>query len=225
MKKVSYFLGNIIIMVVSFILYSFVQPLYFYPRKIMQKYHFSINIYMIIVVIITVLVLTLLAYFYRGQLKIKNNWRYNISPHWDLHRLLIAIIGFILLIGVNIVIPILLGINEHTASANQMELNEISKKSGVYFELMVVIVAPFFEEIIFRGMLFNTFFENESILNKWLGIILSGFAFSCAHNALFSKFLFLYWALGSILAWIYVMTKDLRYSVLVHALYNFLGFI
>lgn len=225
MKKASYFLGNIIIMVLSLLLYSIVQPLYFYPQKIMQKYHFSTNIYIIIVVIITVLVLTLLFYFYHGQLKRKNNWKYNASPHWDVHRLLVTIIGFVLLIGVNIVIPILLDINGHTTSANQMQLNEISQKSGIYFELMVVIVAPLFEEIIFRGMLFNTFFENESILNKWLGIILSGFAFSCAHNALFSKFLFLYWALGSILAWIYVMTKDLRYSVLAHALYNFLSFI
>lgn len=225
MKKAIYFLGNIIIMIVSFLLYSFVQPLYFYPQKVMQKYHLDVNVYMITVVTITVLVLSLLFYLYRGQLRRKNVWKYNASPHWDMHRLLVAGLGFILLICVSIGIPILLGINGHTTSANQMQLNEISQKAGVYFRPMVVIVAPLFEETIFRGMLFNTFFGNKSILNKWLGIIVSGFVFGYAHNPAFTKFLFVYWALGSILAWVYVKTKDLRYSIMAHILYNFLGFI
>ncbi|MCT7790245.1 MAG: CPBP family glutamic-type intramembrane protease, partial [Lactobacillus crispatus] len=34
-----------------------------------------------------------------------------------------------------------------------------------------------------------------------------------------------YWVLGMVLAWVYMSTKDLRYSILVHMCYNALGFI
>ena len=40
-----------------------------------------------------------------------------------------------------------------------------------------------------------------------------------------SKFIFVYWGLGMVLAWVYMQTKDLRYSMLVHMCYNAMGVI
>ena len=56
-------------------------------------------------------------------------------------------------------------------------------------------------------------------------MIVSGFLFAYMHDPLLSKFIFVYWGLGMVLAWVYMQTKDLRYSMLVHMCYNALGFI
>lgn len=110
-------------------------------------------------------------------------------------------------------------------STNQASLNKIELQSGNLFKIMVIFIAPFCEETVFRGMFFNTFFTKTTKLNKWLGILASGFLFAYMHDPAISKFILVYWVLGSVLAWVYMKTKDLRYSMLVHMAYNALGFI
>lgn len=223
-KKATIF-KNIIILFVSFLLYSIVQLLYFYPTKVQNVLKISSTGFVVLVIIVTVLAILLLIYLYHKQLAEENDWDFNYRPHWSIRRLAIAIIGFVLLTLASFIIPNLLGINVNTTSDNQMELNRISRLAGNFFVPMVVIIAPIFEETIFRGMFFNTFFVKETVLNKWLGIIISGFAFGYVHNPAFSPFLLVYWSLGCVLGWVYITTKDMRYSMLSHMLYNALGFL
>lgn len=168
------------------------------------------------------LVLYLISYIYRRQLRKENDWGFDQTPHWDMHRLGIAMIGFVLIIVGSIVMLNLVG---GGVSANQQSLDRIAEHNASLFKILVVFIAPFCEEHIFRGMFFNIFFTQKSTSNKWLGIVASGFLFAYLHDPALSKYIFVYWVLGMVLAWVYMSTKDLRYSILVHMCYNALGFI
>lgn len=216
MSKFWHYLGNIAGAILAFALYAELQKFYFYPQRI-NLGHFRV----FITALVTVAVLFVMFYLYKRQLKEENDWGFNQTPHWDMHRIGIAMVGFVLMIlGAVIMLRIAGGISE-----NQQNLDKIEQASGNLFKIMVVFIAPFCEEVIFRGMFFNILFTKETKLNKVLGILVSGFLFGYLHDPTLSKYIFIYWILGIVLAWVYTTTKDLRYSMLVHMCYNALGFI
>lgn len=217
MKKLGHYLGNIAEAVLAFVLYAELEILYFRPQQ------FDLGRSRVFVTALaTMLVLYLISYIYRRQLRKENDWGFDQTPHWDMHRLGIAMIGFVLIIVGSIVMLNLVG---GGVSANQQSLDRIAEHNASLFKILVVFIAPFCEEHIFRGMFFNIFFTQKSTSNKWLGIVASGFLFAYLHDPALSKYIFVYWVLGMVLAWVYMSTKDLRYSILVHMCYNALGFI
>lgn|GEM_PF-618525 len=83
------------------------------------------------------------------------------------------------------------------------------------FILVAVIMAPLFEEIVFRGFLFRGF------ANSWgwiWGAVASACVFGLAHLQ-FDVFIPLA-ALGFALAWVYKRTGSLWTSITMHALFN-----
>jgi len=150
-----------------------------------------------------------------------NDWFFNAKPHWDTKRIIIAVAAFFTLVIFQIAFVRLFGGN--TISKNQEELDAIRKVASPMFNVLLVIVAPICEEFIFRALFFNTFFPVDNEFNKWVGIVVSGFVFAYGHDPMFSKFIYLYWVMGMILAWTYVTTKDVRYSILTHMLNNLLS--
>lgn len=225
MKKIGHYIGNFAGIIIAFALYGFLQTFYFYPRQVSTHYHLSPSIYAMFLALVTVLVFALIFWFYKKQLEEVNEWNFNARPHWRLHKILVSIIGFFLITLLGAAVLKIVGSSGQAISKNQMELDQMAKQSGKLFEIMVVFVGPICEESIFRGMFFNTFFTRNTPLNKWLGILASGFVFAYAHDHTFSKFIWVYWVLGCVLAWVYMQTKDLRYSILTHMCYNALGFI
>lgn len=225
MKKIFYFLGNIITMIAAFIIYSFVQQFYFYPFKLKKRLGLTSSFFVILVLAITIITLLLIFFLYRMQLKQSNKWNYNSRPHWHFKKILIALLGTFMLIIASAVVQFALGLGLEQTSTNQNLLDQISRQSGYFYPVMVIIVGPMFEELIFRGLFFNTFFKEKNKLNKWLGIILSGFIFGYVHDPGLTKYILVYWALGCVLAWVYTTTRDLRYSMLSHMLFNSLGFV
>lgn len=224
MKKVFFYLGNLAQAVIALFLYGILQNFYFFPAIIHQKYHLSEQIQVLITALLTVFVLWLIFWMYKRQLKEVNNWGFNQEPHWQLKKIGTAIIGFFLIWFLG-VLTLQLVSQGKSISTNQQVLNKIELQSGNLFKIMVAFIAPFCEETVFRGMFFNTFFTKATSFNKWIGILVSGLLFAYMHDPAFSKFIFVYWTLGSVLAWVYIKTKDLRYSILVHMAYNAIGFI
>lgn len=216
MRRFLRLLGNLGVAILTFIGYAWIQGLYMLPAK--TKINFEIGA---VIAIVTVLGIFIMFTLYRWQLKSQNDWQFNEKPHWDAKRIFIAIGMFILLIIFQLSFIKLFGNN--TTSANQASLEEIQSNAGPIFNLLIVIVAPICEEIIFRGMFFNIIFVEENFWNKLFGIIASGFLFAYVHDPHMSKFIILYWIMGSILAWTYLSTKDLRYSILAHMLNNLMG--
>jgi len=88
---------------------------------------------------------------------------------------------------------------------------------GLLFGLFsAVILAPIFEELVFRGLLLNTF---KNWCGAYWAAVISSVIFSSVHyydiQGLFGIFIF-----GLVMCWLYQKTHSLIPGILCHALYN-----
>jgi uncharacterized protein len=86
---------------------------------------------------------------------------------------------------------------------------------------LVAVCAPFFEESLFRGFFLTSL---TRYLSTWQAIALSGFLFAIAHQNLGD--LLPLTVLGAILGFVYLRSRNLLASMLLHSLWNtgsFLG--
>ena len=213
MKTFLRFLGNLATVIIAFVLYTLLQLGY------AQK---KVNLlFAVILAVLTVAVIYWMYWIYKRELKQENDWFFNAKPHWDARRVIISVAAFFALVIFQVAYIKLVGGN--TVSQNQAELDEVRKVASPMFNILLIVVGPICEEFIFRALFFNTFFPADNTLIKWVGFVASGFVFAYGHDPMFSKFIYLYWVMGMILAWTYVETKDIRYSILTHMLNNLLS--
>lgn len=110
-------------------------------------------------------------------------------------------------------------------------LEELYKSTAEAFEMMlnykvagfitVCILAPIFEEILFRGILLRGMLQNK--MNPVWAIILSSILFGLAHM---NPWQFLgAGILGAIFAYVYYRTKSLWMCIFLHSLNNTISFI
>jgi membrane protease YdiL (CAAX protease family) len=85
----------------------------------------------------------------------------------------------------------------------------------VMFVILAVFVAPFFEEIFFRGFLFRGFSASWG----WIGGACASAAFFGLAHLQFDIFVPLF-VLGLVLAWVYKRTGSLWTCIAFHALFN-----
>jgi len=83
--------------------------------------------------------------------------------------------------------------------------------------ILMVIVAPVVEELIFRKIVI----DRLSVFGDRTAIIFSGVAFGLVHANLYQFFYAAF--LGIILGYVYTKTRDIKYSILLHMLINFFG--
>lgn len=105
-------------------------------------------------------------------------------------------------------------------STNEALVRESIKLAPLYMLFTCSIVAPIFEEMVFRNTL------NNLIKKKWLFILLSGFTFGLLHvigsyNSMLD-FLYIipYGAMGSAFAYLLTKTKNITLPILVHMIHN-----
>ena len=190
MKTFLRFLGNLATVIIAFVLYTLLQLGY------AQK---KVNLlFAIILAVLTVAVIYWMYWIYKRELKQENDWGFNAKPHWDVRRVIISVAAFFALVIFQVAYIKLVGGN--AVSQNQAELDEVRKVASPMFNVLLIVVAPICEELIFRALFFNTFFPADNTLNKWVGIVASGFGFAYGHDPMFSKFIYLYWVMGMILA-------------------------
>jgi membrane protease YdiL (CAAX protease family) len=89
----------------------------------------------------------------------------------------------------------------------------------ILLSLSIIVFAPIFEELLFRGILFRAFRNKFSFV---FSAVLSGIIFSLAHSNYFS-FLPIF-TLGFVFAYIYEKTKNLKIPILLHSLHNLFAF-
>ncbi len=107
-----------------------------------------------------------------------------------------------------------LGIEEADTSG----LDEIMKNSSLIPRVLVVgMIGPFFEELIFRKFIIDHTLKYGELMS----IIVSGFLFGFFHGN-FQQF-FYATALGFLFAYVYVRTGRLRYSVGLHMTVNLIS--
>jgi membrane protease YdiL (CAAX protease family) len=82
--------------------------------------------------------------------------------------------------------------------------------------ILVCIIAPLTEEVLFRGIILSGFLKNYSVNHA---IILSAVLFAIFHFTIIQ--LPVTFIMGCFLGWLYVRTGSLIPSIFAHALYNF----
>lgn len=112
--------------------------------------------------------------------------------------------------------------NQIPIPGNQQQIIKKEKEFPIMVAILSVIVAPVFEEVIFRRQIIS--FKNK----KWLicTYIISCILFALAHIAGYndSAINFIkYLVPGVFLGGIYVYTRDIKCSILTHMLYNSLA--
>lgn len=146
------------------------------------------------------------AFLDKGKLNIKKLLIYFIK---------FTVLSFLIDILVQtIVIRLFPGIH---SSNNQMMLLEMFKQSPILMGLVITVIGPVVEELVFRYAIFKCF------KNKKVAIVVSTIVFGLLHVDLAIPdvfFVIIYCCMGYMLGKIYEKTDDLRYSTLVHCLYN-----
>ena len=95
------------------------------------------------------------------------------------------------------------------------ELVQSGNISGNILIAVTAVVAPFCEEIYFRGFLYSAFKKNFGVT---LGLLISSLLFAAAHLELYSFIPIM--VIGWILAYIYEKTKSIFTVIFLHSAYN-----
>jgi membrane protease YdiL (CAAX protease family) len=105
--------------------------------------------------------------------------------------------------------------------ADEVQVHWLRDARGVMIWMFVVlacVAAPFFEELTFRGFVFNAF---RRYLPGWCAVIVTGIVFGFAHmqpgNA---GAIVPLMAGGMVLTWVYYRTGSLVASMITHATFN-----
>ncbi|PAB00927.1 CPBP family intramembrane glutamic endopeptidase [Enterococcus canintestini] len=143
-----------------------------------------------------------------GETKITGKWKY-------------VLLGVVSMFAANIVFGNFLS----ETTENQVGINQSFLVNPITITVYGVILAPIIEELLFRGIFMNYFWNKEEPTAKIFAVLTSALLFGLMHEPRLSVALILYMTLGIVLACVYQKTEDLRCSMMVHMLYNGLGFL
>lgn len=133
--------------------------------------------------------------------------------------LVIFIIGIAAMQIGNLIGQTLMGIaGRITGNPMTFELQQIILDTEPWvIILLVVIIGPFMEELMFRKLLI----DRVRMYGDKTAILLSGLLFGLFHGNFFQFFYAFF--LGCIFGYVYCSTLRLRYTVLMHMIINFMG--
>lgn len=94
---------------------------------------------------------------------------------------------------------------------------EVTSNISIIQVLVTTIIAPIIEEIMFRKLII----DHTVMYGEKVAIIYSALAFALFHMNLYQFFYAL--AVGLIFGYIYVKTRSIRYSIIIHIIINFFG--
>ena len=97
-------------------------------------------------------------------------------------------------------------------------INDVINNSGLISNLIIItIIAPIFEELIFRKLLIDRTIKYGGTIS----VLLSGLLFAFFHGNL-SQFFYAF-LLGGFFAIIYIKTGQIKYTIGLHMIINFIG--
>lgn len=198
-------------MVIGQVAYSFVQESYVYAGSSGQK--------LINAILLSVILVVVMELCYHGQLRMSNTWEMGQKKLGNID-LLVSLGGLVLILLVQLAGAALLG---SQTSHNQAAIDKLMKNSSQQIYIMLCLLAPICEELIYRGFFFQVLQLKKGKTEKIIGVILSGLLFAFAHDPGFDVFYVYYFLMGSVLAGLYAATDNLTVSMTAHALNNILA--
>ena len=141
-----------------------------------------------------------------------------------LKSVLISVVVFVISFYLDKIISVI--VYNVFGNVNSINDNAIktAKEVSIYRNFDSVFVAPIFEEIVFRQILFGCLYDLHSGCNKYIRFItasiVSSIVFGSIHNGVFHPYMLFYVTSGIILSSLYVYTKRLSSPIIVHILHN-----
>lgn len=127
---------------------------------------------------------------------------------------------FILMTAIQIFWQWLISKHLLTIPSNQQAVNAAEMRMPMWNIFFGGILAPIFEELIFRGIFMNYFFNKDNRLSNILAVVISGSIFGFAHEMSFDFTWIMYSLLGCCLSFAYMHFRDIRYSIALHMMNN-----
>lgn len=204
-----YILGTIVIYAVQLIpmtLISFLRP------EWLQNGDISLLLSMLPMYLIGIPVLILLV----RTIPAGNVERHSIRPG---SFIVAVIMGFGAMYLTNIIgniITAVIGLLKGSSVQNQL-INMTESTSLWLMALLMVICAPFVEEYVFRKLIVDRTIR----YGQGVAVLLSGLMFGLFHGNL-NQFVYAF-VLGLLLAFLYVKTGNLKITIAIHMIINFMG--
>ena len=174
--------------------------------------------------VISLVCLAVMVYFikyYQGQLQEYNprSFGENLSFKGKVGWIILTVVGiYAFLILVSPLLP--QGTAENQQVVDQMFLNHVL---GV--TLYGAVLGPIIEELLYRGIFMNFFWNQKGRMYDVLAVLSSGLLFGLLHEPQLSLYLVVYSAIGVFLGMLYLKTKDIRCNMIAHILYNGITFL
>ncbi|WP_125568776.1 CPBP family intramembrane glutamic endopeptidase [Companilactobacillus insicii] len=201
-------LGNVLIIFIYFIIYQVA----ILPLILSQMTH-NIFVYALCAV------LGLVASYYLAR----NLWNFlNDNFTLEVNRTSHPIIELILFVIALIAIQFFS--DNLPVSNNQSVILEALKDNTFNTILTTVVVSPIIEELIFRGLFAKLIFSKmKSFISIFLYVLITSLVFAWAHEQSFSLKLIPYFLSGILFSLAYIRFGDIRYSMFLHFLNNFIA--
>src|SRR5690625_3746314 len=118
---------------------------------------------------------------------------------------------------------VLINIFDPNAPVNQIAIESLFEYLPMWqLFLMIVVVAPITEELLFRGMVL---FQGDTLEVTWTRVLISGLLFGIVHSPTDIFSLYTYVGMGLIFAYAVRKTQSIEVAIIYHFLNNFIGFI
>ena len=147
---------------------------------------------------------------------------WNIPGEQSLKYILTVIVTYLMLFSANILTAVIKNLAHHTdTSANQDAINTMAQNGSMGLVVLMVLMAPFFEEIAFRWVIFEKMFETT----KWyIPFAVSSIVFAGMHVIVGNVFNIWDWIsylpMAIIFAGLYAWRRNLILNITVHFVWN-----
>ena len=185
---------------------------HFTARFVVASREYFLILAFLELIVTFIAILYLLVFEGRKILELKWKWRYPV------YLLLAYGVSYLSDIVFSFLTP---------ATSNQIALNELTEMTGrqelLYLLLITCLLGPITEELVYRGVLMNTFLKDS----PWYGdVLLSACVFGYVHvsDGITPLAFFTYASGGAIVSFLYRKTHSLYYPILLHIIINITAF-
>lgn len=174
--------------------------------------HYSMGIIAPLVILCYLILIVILFYIVK---RVKGESPFKKITGKNIRFILTTYVVMILAKG--ILLTLMTKVYHQTTSANDKALNAlVTDRTAVLMTILVVVLVPITEELLYRGVFTSFFFKNQPF---WQ-VAMSGVIFGLMHSSTNFISALVYITMGWILAYVYVHTKNLSNSLTLHILNN-----
>ena len=174
--------------------------------------HYSMGIIAPLVILCYLILIGILFYIVK---RVKGESPFKKITGKNVRFILTAYVVMILAKG--ILLTLMTKFYHQTISANDQAINSlVTDKTSLLMTILVVVLVPITEELLYRGVFTSFFFKSQPF---WQ-VAMSGVIFGLMHSSTNFISALVYVTMGWILAYVYVHTRNLSNSLTLHILNN-----